>query len=78
MQCDLGVQGVRKQAALDVIQRDAGLVAGRFDAQYKFHDAFAAMIVREVHCTFCVCRRECKEIREKVSHNGLTIFFRSL
>jgi hypothetical protein len=30
-----------EQAALCVIQRDAGFIAGRFNAQYQFHDAFS-------------------------------------
>jgi len=47
------MQGVCKQAALGVIQRDAGLVTGRFDAQYEFHDTLSmrmnkARIVRFV------------------------------
>ena len=34
MQVDLAVQGLRQKPALAVIQRHAGLVTARFDAQY--------------------------------------------
>ena len=56
MQRDLRVQSMREQAALGVIQRDAGFVTGRFNAQYQFHDAFSLQffgrtIVRFIHMT---------------------------
>ena len=37
---DLRMQGVREQAALIVVQRHAGFVAGGFDAQYQ-HDGIS-------------------------------------
>jgi hypothetical protein len=35
MQRDLGIQDVPKQAALAVIERDAGFIAGGLDAEHQ-------------------------------------------